>query len=226
MVVLPPGVEAPASASLPESLQTMLARSTTGGVLFIDRPDRHMVLPPFATEGEASSSGWDSDPLLSLLLRDRTVGVLLLRRGGYGVAVYEGDKVVLSKVGSRYVHGRNRKGGSSSGRFARRREEQTQSLIDKTCEVVRQRLEPYEKPIHHFMLGGDRLLVQAFRERCTFFKRFTPIVMERHLDLPDPSHKMLIALPALIYTSRVASWNVPLDTMQNSNQQGQASSDE
>jgi len=59
--------------------------------------------------------------LLAHVGRERVVGVLLVRLGGHAAGVFRGARLLDSKVGARPVHGRNRKGGSSSGRFARRR---------------------------------------------------------------------------------------------------------
>src|SRR6185437_6886209 len=46
---------------------------------------------------------------------DRTVGVFLVRLGGYAAGVFTGAEPVLvaSKVGSRLVHGRSAAGGQS-----------------------------------------------------------------------------------------------------------------
>ena len=62
--------------------------------------------------------------LVAHALADRRVGVLLVRLGGYAAGVFDGDRLVASKVGSRQVHGRSAAGGRSQQRFARRREGQ------------------------------------------------------------------------------------------------------
>ncbi len=61
----------------------------------------------------------------------RTVGVLLVRLGGYAAGVFTGYPPVLAdaKVGSRPVHGRSAAGGWSQHRFARRREKQASEAI-------------------------------------------------------------------------------------------------
>src|SRR5215472_10270806 len=62
---------------------------------------------------------------------DRTVGVLLVRLGGYAAGVFQGTEPILvaSKVGSRLVHGRSAAGGQSQQRFARRRENQARQAL-------------------------------------------------------------------------------------------------
>jgi hypothetical protein len=62
---------------------------------------------------------------------DRTVGVLLVRLGGYAVGVFSGapPRLLNSKAGSRPVHGRSAAGGWSQQRFARRRENQAATAL-------------------------------------------------------------------------------------------------
>src|ERR1022692_4134605 len=69
---------------------------------------------------------------------DRTVGVLLVRLGGYAAGVFTGTEPVLaaSKVGSRLVHGRSAAGGQSQRRFARRRENQAQQALGAAADTA------------------------------------------------------------------------------------------
>jgi hypothetical protein len=46
---------------------------------------------------------------------------------------FDGERLVASKVGSRFVKNRHKKGGSSANRFRRRREEQAQAVIDEAA---------------------------------------------------------------------------------------------
>jgi hypothetical protein len=64
-------------------------------------------------------------------LAPRTVGVLLVRLGGYAAGVFTGSppELTASKVGARLVHGRSAAGGWSQHRFARRREKQAAEAL-------------------------------------------------------------------------------------------------
>ncbi|MCU1602013.1 MAG: hypothetical protein JWO22_2722, partial [Frankiales bacterium] len=77
--------------------------------------------------------------LLEHVLRERTVGVLLARKGGHAAGVFVGDRLVASKVGSRHVQGRTAAGGWSQQRFARRREGQaavaSQAAADTAARI-------------------------------------------------------------------------------------------
>ena len=63
-----------------------------------------------------------------------TVGVLLIRRGGYGVGIAREGALIASKNGTRYVQSRTAAGGWSQQRFARRRANQADALVDTAAE--------------------------------------------------------------------------------------------
>src|SRR5213078_4229858 len=101
------------------------------------------------------------DQLFEALAADHVVAALLVRLGGYAVGVFEGEHLVASKVGSRFVKGRHKKGGSSSGRFSRRRDEQAHALIEEAAEVAVRVLDPWRDRVEFAALGGDRTAVKS-----------------------------------------------------------------
>jgi Actinobacteria/chloroflexi VLRF1 release factor len=70
--------------------------------------------------------------------KPRTVGVLLVRLGGYAAGVFTGYPPVLgeAKVGARLVHGRSAAGGWSQHRFARRREKQANEALSAAADAA------------------------------------------------------------------------------------------
>jgi Actinobacteria/chloroflexi VLRF1 release factor len=68
----------------------------------------------------------------------RSVGVLLVRLGGYAAGVFIGYPPALAdaKAGSRPVHGRSAAGGWSQHRFARRREKQANEALDAAADAA------------------------------------------------------------------------------------------
>ena len=169
--MLPPGEQPPAHLNMPRDVREMIAASDTGCVLLWSLAESRLVVPPFPVRRREELSGWHTGPVQSILDRPRRTAVFLLRLGGYAIGVFEGEKLVQSKVGSRFVKGRHRAGGSSSGRFARRRENQARDLYDEACQELRTQLEPVQKTLEHFVLGGDRHTLQAFEKRCAFCRR-------------------------------------------------------
>ena len=150
--------------------------------------------PPLASELRGSHAGFDPAPLLDHVRRERTVGVLLVRLGGHAVGVFEGVRLVDSKVGSRLVHARHRKGGSSSGRFARRREGQARAALEQAADVAARVLVPFAARLDAVVLGGDRRALDTVLGDA----RLAPLrelAVDRVLDVPDPRLAVLRAMP-------------------------------
>ena len=128
--------------------------------------------------------------------RDRRVGVLLVRLGGYAAGVFEGDRLVASKVGSRQVHGRSAAGGQSQQRFARRREGQVRVALAAAADNVVRILVPEAARLDAVVLGGDRTAVdEVLADRR--LEALRPLVTGRLLDVPDPRLKVLEATPSM-----------------------------
>jgi hypothetical protein len=134
--------------------------------------------------------------LLAHAARERVVGVLLVRLGGHAAGVFRGTRLLDSKVGARPVHGRNRKGGSSSGRFARRRAGQARVALDAAADVaVRVLREPAEAGrLEAVVLGGDRgaLTTVLSDPRLAAVRE---LAVSRVLDVGDPRLRVLEATP-------------------------------
>jgi peptide subunit release factor 1 (eRF1) len=134
--------------------------------------------------------------LLAHVARDRVVGVLLVRLGGHAAGVFRGRALVDSKVGARLVHGRHRKGGSSSGRFARRREGQARAALRAAADVAVQVLRaPAESgELEAVVLGGDRpALLKVLEDPRLAAVR--ALAVERVLAVPEPRRRVLEAAP-------------------------------
>jgi VLRF1 release factor-like protein len=152
--------------------------------------------------GLAHEGGYDTihvAPLLEEIARDHVVGVLLVRLGGYAAGMFDGERLIRSKVGTRFVKNRNKKGGSSSNRFRRRREEQAKALIEEAADVAAEVL----TPAAFAALGGDKTAIEAVlaerRELAWLRERAIP----RFLTVPDPRLRTLESLPYDLYAVRV-----------------------
>jgi hypothetical protein len=134
--------------------------------------------------------------LLAHVTRERAVGVLLVRLGGHAAGVFRGTRLVDSKVGSRPVHGRHRAGGSSSGRFARRRAGQARVALaaaaDLAVRVLRAPAEAGE--LDAVVLGGDRSALATVLDDARL-AAVRALAVERVLDVGDPRLRVLQATP-------------------------------
>jgi hypothetical protein len=125
-------------------------------------------------------------------LQDRTVGVLLVRLGGYAAGVFVGSALVSSKVGSRQVHGRSAAGGWSQQRFARRREGQASVALQTAADVAVRIL--LAQPLDAVVVGGERTAVDAVLADRRLAP-LLPLVTGRLLDVPDPKLAVLQKAP-------------------------------
>lgn len=161
----PDGGAPPASRLIevaPERLDGWLERfAETHGGLASQEEERAVAADGSVVEVEA----FDHDP----------VGLILVRRGGYAVGRVREGRLVLHKVGTRYVQSRTAAGGWSQQRYARRRDNQADELVvavadhaarilidlaslpDETSEIA---VGP-PPPGPGLIVGGDRRLVAA-----------------------------------------------------------------
>ena len=151
--------------------------------------------------------------------KPRTVGVLLVRLGGYAAGVFTGYPPVLgdAKVGSRLVHGRSAAGGWSQHRFARRREKQVNEALNAAADAAvmifgqagptvrsksqitatsgaaaaKGRAQPRTAGLDAVVLGGDRRAVAEMRDDPRLAPYFA-LAAERFLTVPDPKRAVLL----------------------------------
>jgi hypothetical protein len=130
------------------------------------------------------------DALHAHLAAPRRIGIVLVRLGGHSVGVAVGGVVEASTTGARLVHGRNRKGGSSSGRFARRRDNQARVALDAAADAVARLLLPVAATLDAVVLGGDASALdelRADRRLASLLTRAEPTL----LDVPEPRRAVL-----------------------------------
>jgi len=130
--------------------------------------------------------------LVEHVLRDRRVGVLLVRLGGCACGVFDGPRLVASKVTVRQVHGRSAAGGQSQQRFARRREGQVRVMLQAAADTAARVLLPAAGTLDAVVVGGERTAVDGVLAD----RRLAPLralVQGPLLDVPDPRQPVLEA---------------------------------
>ena len=175
--------------------------SYANGVVRIELPGEAIVVRlPFGLQHEHEYDTVQLAPLLEALAGDHIVAAVLVRLGGYAVGVFDGERLVASKVGSRFVKNRHKKGGSSANRFRRRREEQERALLDAATVTAASVLEPHRERIEHVALGGDHGAAIRVAERLPWLAGKT---LTRFFDVPDPRQRVLERLPYDLYAAEL-----------------------
>jgi hypothetical protein len=174
------------------------------GVVTIEGESEQLVVrPSFGFAHDGTYDFVHVAPLLDEIARDHIVAAVLVRLGGYAVGVFEGEQLVASKVGSRFVKNRHKKGGSSANRFRRRREEQARALVDEAAEVAERVLAPWRTRASFAALGGDRTaidLVLADRQELAWLRERS---LGRFFTVVEPRRRVLEQLPYDLYSVEV-----------------------
>jgi Actinobacteria/chloroflexi VLRF1 release factor len=160
--------------------------------------------PPLRLTGTAE----DGDPataakqIVTHAVADRTVGVLLVRLGGYAVGVFAGSppRLVRSKTGSRPVHGRSAAGGWSQHRFARRRENQAATALRAAADAAAGLFGPQR--LDALVLGGDKRSIAGLRGD-TRLAPYLSLATDRFLTVPDPRLAVLKEIPRAFLAIRI-----------------------
>jgi Actinobacteria/chloroflexi VLRF1 release factor len=167
-------------------------------------------LPPLRVD---ASGHWATGPdaraaaeaIAAHAAADRTVGVLLVRLGGFAVGVFSGvpPRLGPSKTGRRLVHGRSAAGGWSQHRFARRRENQAAAALGAAADAAAGIFGPYGADgLDAVVLGGDKRSVAGLRDDA----RLAPYLSratDRFLTVPDPSPAVLRGIPSAYQAIRI-----------------------
>ena len=169
----------------------------------------HVPFPPLRAPGEVPPEGtgepdaW-AGQIRAHALRERTVGVLLVRLGGYAAGVFTGSGTHLaaSKVGSRLVHGRSAAGGSSQQRFARRREKQASEALQAAAGTAAAVFGRFDGKLDVVVLGGDRRAIAGLRDDPRL-RAYFKLATDRFLTVPDPRLAVLRGTPRQFQAVRI-----------------------
>jgi hypothetical protein len=124
------------------------------------------------------------------LSRPRLIGLLLVRLGGHSIGLATGGQVLTSTTDRKQVHGRNKAGGWSQQRFARRREGQARLALRSAADDAVRVLVPKLAELDAVVLGGDRRALDALREDPRLAGIFA-LAGPRVLDVPEPRRTVL-----------------------------------
>ena len=148
----------------------------------------HLVRVTGADGATAAFDYFSYDPL----------GVVLVRRGGYAVGLAEDGRFLAAKVGTRHVQSRTTAGGWSQQRFARRRSNQADALVEAVAGhslrlLLRgnESLSPGAAEVPAgLVVGGDRTLVgQVLADPR--LRALADVPRRAFYDLPDPRRDVL-----------------------------------
>lgn len=198
--------EAAAICPMPDGIDEIITGSETGAVAFWGAAKKCIVLPPFPITVESTADGYAVGPLCSLLSRDYMIALILVRLGSFSVGVARGTGLLSSKTGTGVVHARHKKGGSSQARFARHREKQIETFLDRVCGHAREQIEPHARSLDYVVYGGARSTILSLRKSCPFLNQFDDRIVRMILDIPDPRRAVLEKALSDVWSTTVVEW--------------------
>jgi hypothetical protein len=165
-----------------ENTVTVLA--TDGATATVTVPFPPLLAPPGRRPGLAVAE------LQAHVVVPRRIGLLLVRLGGHSVGVAEAGRVLVSATDRTLVHGRNKAGGWSQRRFARRREGQARDALRSAADDAVRVLVPRLSELAAVVLGGDRRALDTLRRDPRLAGLFAKAA-DRVLDVPEPRRSVL-----------------------------------
>jgi hypothetical protein len=121
----------------------------------------------------------------------RNWGILLVRKGGFAVALLHGDRMLASKVGQRHVQGRTKAGGQSQQRFSRRRDNQARQAYDAAAGHAHHILVlQATSRVEALVCGGDRSAVDTVLSDPRL-ELLSVVRTDPWLAVPDPRRAVL-----------------------------------
>jgi hypothetical protein len=159
-------------------------RAVDAAMAAVDVPFGPLAPPHVEQPGLAVSS------LVEHVCRPRRIGLVLVRLGAHSVGIAWGGEIEQSSTGRHLVHGRNKAGGWSQQRFARRREGQSRRALDAAADTVARVLLPAWERLDAVVLGGDRHALHALRGDSRL-SGLLGSAEPRVLDVPEPRRAVL-----------------------------------
>ncbi|MHB1613592.1 MAG: acVLRF1 family peptidyl-tRNA hydrolase [Actinomycetes bacterium] len=153
--------------------------------------------PPLTLDAQQPYLG-----LVTHAMVERRVGVLLVRRGGFAAGVFQGERLLASRVGARPVQGRTAAGGWSQQRFARRRHGQVTVALSAAADAAAAVLVPAAASLDAVVLGGDRGALEHVMADPRL-GGLSSLVTGPRLEVPDPRRHVLLGAPGLFRTVRI-----------------------
>ena len=176
-----------------------------GAVARCHPPFRESLALPSADPGLAAQApSAIAETICAHARTPRTVGVLLVRLGGYAAGVFTGypPELADAKTGARPVHGRSAAGGWSQHRFARRREKQANEALEAAAAAAVSVFGRGPR-LDAVVLGGDKRAMAVLRGDPRL-AGYLALATERFLTVPDPRRAVLLDTPRLFTAVRIS----------------------
>jgi len=150
----------------------------------------HIVLPPFPINEDKTISGsFELSILREVLSRQYSIAIILVTWGSYALGLFQGDRLIASKVGTGHIHKEHKKGGSSQKRFARRTEEQRKDFLRRVSSNIEERIAGTTPDYLYF--GGNRLIYTPLCKYSRYLQLHNTKLSNRVLNIKHANQQVL-----------------------------------
>lgn len=183
--------------------------SSTGIIAFWGTSTKLLLIPPFPIRKAYRKPSIHTASTREILEQQYLIGIILIRLGKYAVGIFQGDQMLDSKSGSRYVKGRHKAGGTSQQRFARIRTKQIQELFNKVCSITTEKMNPFKNRMDYIFMGGEKHTILNFSKTCPFVQSMKNKIVNRSISTREPSLRELLSVPSKLWDSEVKLFEWP-----------------
>ena len=174
----------------------------TGAAIFWGELSKQIILPAFPiAENQISVGKLDDSVLHGVLDRRYVIGVVMITWGWYALGMFDGSSLVECKTGTGYIHKKQKKGGRSQKRFARRTEEQKKDFLRRVSNHIEERFGSFLPD--RIFFGGNRLILKPLIQESRYLQTRSDKIAPRILNVRYADREALVGSLAEITKSLV-----------------------
>jgi hypothetical protein len=167
-----------------------------------------LIFPPFpVTEEFKQDNKFMTEQLREIFGKELKIGVILLNLGEYAIGIFEGGKLIDSKVGKRYLRGKHGKGGMSQMRYLRLRRMHTGIFFKEFEGVLREKIERHLGSLDYIIYGGAPVTIHSFQKGEGFVRKLNQKTLDRILEAREISKKALEEIMLEVWKTRIVDFN-------------------
>jgi len=136
------------------------------------------------------TDGFETEPIVSLICKEYTIGIVLVRLGHFTVGVCQGEKLLLHDSGTGLIHGVTVRAAHRRPVFNGRKD-QTHHFLERVSEHLQEQLAPYARILDFLVYGGARVTILRLQKQCPFLAQFEDRLLPPLLEVQDPRFSVL-----------------------------------
>ncbi|MEM7821442.1 MAG: Vms1/Ankzf1 family peptidyl-tRNA hydrolase [Candidatus Aenigmatarchaeota archaeon] len=194
------------SQKIPEEIRIVLEKILMNNeaiVFYWSKLEKNIIIvPPIPIKEEFYvDKKFRVEQLKEIFTKKYLIGVILVRIGDYAIGIFDGDKLILSKCGSRFVTAKQKKGGSSAARFGRIRKLEVENFLKGVRNELK-KFEPYIERLDYVFFGGTGITIKKLLSE-KIDKKIEEKRVGRIIDIKEINKKSLEKILEEIWKTKI-----------------------